>query len=135
MVGLPVSSMSKDQTKFSAGQIWAYKTRPQDSGSLIRIYRTEILKYGDKKLTVHHISMIGLSLKSNSRDGEIGHLPVSPETLKKSVTKLVRTGRKFPDAKAVEGGIALWRKEQGGVFTISLAEIADILEQATHATR
>jgi hypothetical protein len=130
-IWLPASSATSDnQTRFSPGQIWSYKTRPQDAGSLIKIYRTETLGSGDRKIAVYHISMIGLSLGKSSRDQQIGHLPVSIETLDMSVTKLLKSDRKFPDASEVDEGIAIWRKDEGGVFTISLSEIVDVVEKS-----
>lgn len=134
--GLPAPlSMAKNQARFSPGQIWAYKTRPQDQGSLIKIYRIETMEYGDKKVLAYHISMIGVSFGANGRNQQIGHLPVSKETLNKSVTKLVRNTRKFPDASAVDEGIAIWRKDKGGIFTISLAEIVDALDNSMPAEK
>jgi hypothetical protein len=128
---LPMASAkTKGETKFSVGQIWAYKTRPQDAGSLIKIYRIETLEYGPKKMTVYHISMIGLSLSSGSRNEKIGHLPVSYDSLAQSVTKWTKTKADFPAAAEVDGGIKLWRDDEGGVFTISLAEIADVVQKS-----
>ena len=59
---------------------------------------------------------------------EIAHLPVSKETLDESVTVAVQSNAKFPDAT---DGIQQWRDAKGGVFTISVAKIVDILDQST----
>jgi hypothetical protein len=43
-----------------------------------------------------------------------------------SVTKLSASKAEFPDAN---GGIAEWRKAQGGVFTVTVAEAVNFAEQ------
>ena len=135
-VGLPLYNATADEKpKFSPGQIWAYKNRPKDIGSLIKIYRIETLKHDEYQMVVYHISMVGVSLGDRAIERQIGHLPVSKETLDKSVTKLVESEKEFLDITAIDEGIAIWRKDEGGVFTISLAEIADVLERTLQSTQ
>ena len=77
-------------------------------------------------LPIYHISLIGVHLGRNHDLTVIGHLPVSKETLDKSVTALVESAAQFPDTTE---GIEQWRKAKGGVFTISIAEIVTIMDQ------
>jgi hypothetical protein len=115
------------QDRYAVGQVWEYQTRPQDGGSLIRIQRIEELPgHG----TVYHISMIGIRIGDATQTA--GHLPVSRQTLDASVTRLSASTAEFPDASE---GIAEWRRPQGGVFTTTLAEIADFLEKALSGQR
>jgi len=56
------------------------------------------------------------------------HAPVSQQTLDASVTKLSSSDRSFPPP---DSGIEEWKQAKGGVFTITVAEIIDILDQQT----
>jgi hypothetical protein len=115
------------QERYAVGQVWEYTNRPQDGGSLIKIQRIEELPGLG---TVYHISMIGVRIGGEPQAA--GHLPVSRKTLDASVIRLSGSAAEFPDASE---GIAEWRKAKGGVFTITLAEIADVLEKAITARR
>jgi hypothetical protein len=101
--------------------VWAYKTRPQDTGSLVKIQKIEEAPPG----TIYHISLIGIHIRPDEAS-VLQHAPVSRQTLDASVTKQVSDPGTFPDATS---GIAQWRNAHGGVFTISLAEIADVITQ------
>ena len=112
-----------ERPPYEAGQVWDYTTRPQDSGSRIRIQQIEQASDGP----IYHISMIGARIGADGKAAEIGHLPVSRRTLDASVTRLGPQDIPFPDAAE---GIVTWRENRGGVFTITLAEIADVLESS-----
>ena len=108
---------------YAEGQVWQYKTRPQDAGSLVKIQKIETLAGH----TIYHVSLIGIHIGTNTAT-VLQHAPVSQQTLDTSVTKQVPDPGTFPDATE---GIAEWRRAHGGVFTISLAEIADAIEKMT----
>ena len=106
---------------YAEGQVWAYKTRPQDSGSLVKIQKIEPAPHGK----IYHLSFIGIHLNPTGVT-VLQHAPVSQETLDSSVTRQVLDPGTFPDASE---GIAEWRQAHGGVFTITLAEIVDVVDQ------
>ncbi|MGR4892131.1 hypothetical protein ACIPPQ_13980 [Sphingopyxis sp. LARHCG72] len=81
---------------------------------------------GEGDSTIYHIGLIGLKLACNGDAGEVAHLPVSEKTMRDSLIAPVESVAEFPDAAE---GIAEWRRAEGGVFTIRMAEIADVLEQ------
>jgi hypothetical protein len=108
-------------SRYSEGQVWAYKTRPQDAGSLVKIQKIEEAPHG----TIYHISLIKIHIRPNE-ESVLQHAPVSQKTLDESVTEQVADPGSFPDAT---NGIAEWRQAHGGVFTITLAEIADVITQ------
>jgi hypothetical protein len=114
--------------KYSEGQVWEYKTRVGDEGSLLKIQRIEqdpaFQKYGP----IYHISVVGVHLRNPTITPMLPHAPVSRATLDASVTKLSPDRREFPSADA---GIEEWRQAHGGVFTISVAEIVEVLDQQT----
>ena len=108
--------------RYAEGQVWEYKTRPQDAGSLAKIQKIEESPHG----TIYHISLIRIHIRPNESD-VLQHAPVSEQTLNDSVTKQVADPGTFPDATA---GIAEWRNARGGVFTISIGEIAEVLSRS-----
>ncbi|NML07928.1 hypothetical protein [Sphingomonas sp. G-3-2-10] len=109
---------------YAVGQVWEYRTLPRDEGSLLKIQAIETDPRGQP---IHHISVTGLKIEAGGGMlQEIGHLPVSKETLDASVTRLSTRQASFPDAK---DGIAQWRAANGGVFAISMAEIVGVIEQ------
>ena len=118
-----VFGTTPDRPPYQPGQVWEYATRPQDSGSRIKIQQIEQAPDG----TIYHISMIGARIGPDGKPAQVAHLPVSRRTLDASVTRLGPQDTAFPDAAE---GIATWRENKGGVFTISLAEIADTLESS-----
>ena len=118
-----ILSPAQDRPAYAAGQVWEYSTRPEDAGSLIKIHQVETSSAG----SIYHISMTGIRLTNDRPPIDAGHLPVSRETLDASVTHLaspLAANRTFPDPR---DGIAIWRENEGGVFTIPLAQIAEIL--------
>jgi hypothetical protein len=118
--------------KYSEGQIWEYKTRVGDEGSLLKIQRIEQDPESQRYGPIYHISVVGIHLHNPTITPILPHAPVSRETLDASVTKLSLDKREFPSADA---GISEWRKAHGGVFTISVAEIVEILDQQTASVR
>ena len=110
---------------YSVGQVWEYRTAPEDSGSLLKIQTIETIGPETDPSEVFHISLIGIDLAGDgSNVSDLQHLPVSRKTLDESVTRLSDSAAEFPD---YHEGLAEWRRANGGVFTISVAEIADVI--------
>ncbi len=105
--------------------MWEYKTRPGETGSLLRIAKVDRApKLGD----VFHISIVGVKVKGPKGILiELPHAPVARVALEKSVTKLSTSNVSFPD---FQPGYADWKSAKGGVFNVSVAEIVSFVEQA-----
>jgi hypothetical protein len=114
-------AVADSPARYAEGQVWEYKSRSQDSGSLVKIQKIEESPVGK----IYHVSLIGIHLKANQAT-VLQHAPVSKETLDASVTRQVADPGTFPDPAE---GIAEWRSANGGVFSITLAEIADAVAQ------
>lgn len=115
--------------EFQPGQVWEYETRAGEEASRLTICRIE-----DKDgHTVVHIYVDGLALKSpHSPDGVgrfIGHMPFREDAVRGSVRKLVETRPELPD---FEEGYETWKANNGGVFTTSVAEGIDFVEEAVN---
>ena len=123
----PVSAPAAPPNRYAEGQVWEYKTRPQDSGSLLKIQRVED---GGSLCTIYHISIVGLVIGGHVTN--LTHSPVSRTTLDASVTRLSNVTRDWPKP---DEGIAEWRAAKGCVFTIPVAKIADIMDQAVMRQR
>jgi hypothetical protein len=114
-------------TPYAPGQVWTYRARPQDEGSLVKIQMAEAYPAGGVDL-VFHVSVIGLKFENPLVPGEIAHAPVSRATLDDSVLEPTQTEDAFPDPAE---GVASWKEGEGGVFTISLADLAQMYDQVT----
>ena len=118
--------------ELKSGQIWKYKTRKGEEKSRVIILRVE--KY-DKGEIVVHIAVEGLKIKNSQKEigisEEIGHLPFSKESITKSLTELESSNNDLPDYL---DGYNEWKNAfdsgKGGMFTISINEAIDYVEQS-----
>jgi hypothetical protein len=116
---------------YAAGQVWTYHVNAGDEGSTLQINKIE----QDPKLgPIFHISVFGLRISNPHIAGgvltELRHLPVSKETLDKSVESLVKSPIR---PVAYEEGYAHWKQAfdagQAGIYTMSVAEIVALAQQ------
>lgn len=117
---------------YAESQVWSYKARKGEETSRVLINKVET---NPKLGNIFHISVSGVKVKNPRIAGGIStdlpHFPVSEETLKKSLTKL--TGKSLPNPDYYEG-YQTWKsafdKGEAGVFTIDVADIVGVIEQA-----
>lgn len=115
---------------YSEGQLWAYRTWVGEEKSAVLINKIETHRELEK---IFHISVDGVKVKNRRIQGgissELPHFPVSEETLKKSLTKLL--GKRNPNPDYIEG-YKTWKSAfdagDAGIFTISVSEIVDFIE-------
>lgn len=109
---------------YAVGQVWEYRTRPQEPQSLLVIREIEDSAAMGR---IYHVSVTGIRADAKWGPTDLAHSPVSRQTLDASVTRLSdRRPESMPDHRP---GIADWRAAGGGVFTISIAEIIDLIDQ------
>jgi hypothetical protein len=111
---------------YQAGQVWEYQTRPGDEGSLLKIQSIDSDPAYAKVAPIYHITVIGVHFHGSPMASAIQHLPVSRHTLDESVTHIHDGEAEFPSA---DDGIAQWRSAKGGVFTIAVAEIIEVVDK------
>lgn len=116
---------------YSEGQVWSYKTRLGEENSTLLIDKIET---NAKLGRIFHISIDGVRIKNRHIAGGIStqlpHFPVSEETLKQSLTKLI--GHRAPHPDYVEGYMtwkAAFDAGKAGVFTIPVSEIIGVVEE------
>jgi len=124
--------MTRKARSFCQGELWAYRTRPGEEASTVLINRID----ADATLgQIFHISLTAVKIKNARASGgttsTVAHLPVSQETLDKSLTKRIGTA---PINADYLDGYGQWRRafDQGeaGIFSIDVAEIVSFLEAA-----
>ena len=126
MLGLAKAS------NFEEGQVWSYKTRQGEENSTILINKIEHNKVLGK---IFHISINEIKLKNPHIEGgistELPHSPVSEKTLKISVLKLIGSSPPNPNHQE---GYNTWKaafdEGDAGIFTISVSELVEYIEQA-----
>lgn len=110
-------------SKFRPGQMWQYKTRPNEEASTLTILKIETLP---KQGTIIHIRIDRIRVKTCKGGPEPDelHLPFTRHAVERSITKLVKEGS-IPDFQA---GYDAWKNACGGVYTISVADAVQSIE-------
>lgn len=115
-------------SNFLVGQIWNYETRSNEENSTL-----QILKIDKAENNIIHIAIFGLKIKNN-KTGDlnevIGHIPISEESLIKSVTTLKYNQMELPD---FESGYLQWKaafdENKAGYFTILVKDIVQSIDE------
>lgn len=119
---------TSNDSKFQVGQVWRYTTRPGEEDSTLIIVKVE---YDEKIGNIIHISINGLKISNPKVEGgineEVPHMPISEDALGASVVELIDEGVDLP---SFEEGYNAWRSATGGVFTIPVSEVVEVIEQA-----
>ncbi|HEX8738473.1 MAG TPA: hypothetical protein VF721_24290 [Pyrinomonadaceae bacterium] len=123
-------TQNKTDSKYKVGQMWSYKTRPQEKKSYFIIVKIDV---HPKLGNIIHIAVHDLKIKNpNSRSGfsdEVNHMPFSEAAINKSADKLLKEKIDLPD---YEEGYQLWKEafdsHHAGIYTITLAEAVDAME-------
>ena len=123
-----IPSDDRPGDRYVTGQVWAYRTRSGEEGSLLKIQAIEYDAAAIRGGPIYHVSVIGVHFADPQIAPILPHVPVSRATLDASVTRLVASATDFPDATE---GIAEWRRERGGVYTIPLADIIAAIDAQT----
>lgn len=106
--------------RYAEGQVWEYRTRPEDEGSLLKIQKIQALPAFGKGGLVYHVSVIGLNFCDLPLENSIEHMALSKASLDASVTRLSSSKADFPD---VSDGMAEWSRGSGAAFTETVAEV------------
>ncbi|MFD1260565.1 hypothetical protein [Entomomonas asaccharolytica] len=121
--------------KYKVGEVWLYQQREQEENSTVIINKVEL---GSDQLPIYHITIRDVKIaNSNSPTGftdKIGHAPVSVETLQQSLTTKIANAQ--VDSDYLEGYEAWYNAHmagQTGVFTNTVAEIVNYIEQAINS--
>jgi hypothetical protein len=138
LAGIFGAGSSSATPPFDEGQVWSYDTRAADRDSTFQINKVETHETLGR---IFHISVDQVRVRNPHIEGgissELPHFPVSEETLKKSAVKLVRDGVE-PNSNYLDG-YGVWKEAfdrgEAGVFTISIAEIVDLIESSINQSQ
>jgi hypothetical protein len=117
--------------KYEVGQVWRYRTRPQEQDSTLVILKVEAYpKIG----SIIHICVEGVKITNPELSGapikSIGHMPFGDAALDASVTERIGTRDELPPFTE---GYQEWREAfeagQAGMFIIPVAEAVSFIEQ------
>ncbi|WP_157217555.1 hypothetical protein [Flavisphingomonas formosensis] len=114
--------------RYATGQVWEYRTRASDQGSLLKIQKID--PDGPKGIggPVYHVSVIGFRLANPRVPAVLSHAPLTKAALDASVTRLSPLRPTFPDAVP---GIVQWQQGKGGVYSVPVARIIDMFDRTT----
>lgn len=122
--------MQNSEIKFQEGQVWKYKTRKNETESVLIILKVE---KEAEEIRVH-IAIDKAKIKNpRSNSGftqTISHLPFSYKALDESVIELLHQNTELPDFSE---GFNTWKQAflqaRAGVFSIPVAEAVDYVER------
>ncbi|MDQ0468247.1 hypothetical protein [Labrys wisconsinensis] len=112
--------------KYKVGQVWEYRARDQDKGSLLKIRRIDADIVSAKIGFIYHISIVGITWADERIPPTLAHAPLSGPALDASVTRLSTQSPDFPSATE---GIAAWKRAKGGVWTVPVADVVDAVDR------
>jgi hypothetical protein len=119
-------------SRFAAGQLWDYHTRPSDDGSRIRVLRVDVTPHAG---VIVHIAVEGVWLPNPNGERSatiIGFMPVAEASLEQSVTQLVEEDATFVPAADFVEGYQEWKQAfdagQAGIWTTPVARAMQGLE-------
>jgi hypothetical protein len=118
----PMASAQTGGT-FWVGQVWSLRA-PMDPAARIHIGLVE-----DGGQTIH-ISLWGQPIDDASGLGSplvAGHLPISADALRRSVDRVANEAP--PEDLPFQEGYQTWKDAEGGVFTITVAEIVSLMTE------
>ena len=119
-------------TKFAAGQVWKYKTRPNESDSRLTVVRIDPDDHEFGNIIHIYISEVDIP-NCQAPGGKtvfIQHMPYSEEALNNSVIELELETKDLPDYL---DGYKLWKEAfengEAGVFSIEVSQAVDYVQQ------
>jgi hypothetical protein len=118
------------------GQRWSYRTRAGEPDSTLVILRID---EDPKAGRIVHVRIEGVSFASRNGEGSsissVGHAPIAEASVLPALGQIVETGCEIDDLE----GYFIWKKSfdagKGGVFTISPAEVVEVIAQASKQPR
>ena len=119
-------------SKFKVGQVWKYKTRPNEESSVLTIAKVE---NAPEIGNIIHITVNNLKVKNPRAPAGytdlIGHMPLAESAVAESVTEL---SNELPDLSIYKEGYQDWReafdKGQAGIWTLPVSECVAAMETA-----
>lgn len=116
-------------SKFAPGQVWSYRTRDTEPFSTLTILKVESFP---KLGTIVHVRIDRIRLHNctgGPEPNQLEHAPFTRKALDRSVVKLLRKDAVLLSME----GYDEWRRDCGGVYSITVAEMLAVNEQTYNA--
>jgi len=121
-------------SKFKVGQVWKYKTRPNEENSRLTIAKVE---NEPKNGNIIHITVTNLKIKNphapSGYTDLIGHMPLAESAVAESATEL---SNEMPDLSSYKEGYQDWREAfdngRGGIWTLPVSECVAAMEEVVN---
>ena len=121
-------------SKFKVGQVWKYKTRPNEENSRLTIAKVE---NEPKNGNIIHITVTNLKIKnphaSSGYTDLIGRMPLAESAVAESATEL---SNEMPDLSSYKEGYQDWREAfdngRGGIWTLPVSECVAAMEEVVN---
>lgn len=117
--------------KFSVGDVWEYRTRPNEEASRVIIVRLD--KSPDLGVIVH-VAVQGIKLANCTNGPEpdnVPHMPFARKAFEESVTRKVASNSELPSSW--KAGYEDWSKayirKKAGIYVISVADAVAVAEK------
>jgi len=112
-------------TNFAVGQRWTYEGLPQSVPSTVLIGAIE----GEGDTMVIHVVVENIESPAADEPITVGHMPFTAAAIGESVIDLVEQDVAIDER--FNEGIAYWREQAGGVFTIPVSEAVGAIMEAS----
>jgi hypothetical protein len=123
-------SQTVTDSTYRAGQVWSYKTRPNEKSSTLTILRVETTPKVGVIIHVHVDKVQFSNCTGGPAPTSIDHAPFTKAAIDKSVIRQIRETSELP---AFEAGYRDWLAHCGGVYTISVAEMIGVNDTTFNA--
>jgi len=131
LFALPLYSLMAQAESYSLlypGQEWSYESRAQDVLSTVIVGQIE--DHPDLGIVVHcivrNVHLAGDDLAAEASLNQLSHIPITETAFRDSINKVVAEGIDWSEMKE---GVRVWREADGGVFSVSLKEIVQIVDE------
>ena len=121
---LALPAHAQDRT-YEEGQVWAYEVENAGDENALIIQRIERAEDTPFDFDIFHVSMFVDIPMGDMEVLEVGHIPLSRQTLDSGV--IAPSDRDMSTFSNWEEGYREWKSAQGGVFTIPMTEVVDML--------
>ncbi len=124
LIGIVLIPAARAKDPYRPGDVWHYHTRPNEPESTLTILKIENL---DQIGPVVHIRVDKVRLKNCSGGPEpdnFQHMPFTREAFERSITDRIKEDGPVPTMEGYE----IWKRDKGGVYTITVAEAIEVAE-------
>lgn len=120
----PAVATACHDDKLNVGQRWTYKTRPQEPNSTAIILRIDCNASGAVNAVHIRLEDVDLPKGPTERQHVAPHVPMDRATLIADLRDMVGTVDPLPEFPGYQD----WLDNKGGVFTLPIAKMLDVVE-------